>query len=124
MENTIEKSEEIRTKYETVDGKQTVLLSVKATSPLIPLLTCIYTEFKKGVAITISYAGMWAGHQTNKAVMYAREKLCKEDGLDFNVQMFKHFTIGKKNGDQIEIFYCRLLPVDLSPAALKDFRDG
>lgn len=122
VENIIE--QEIKVKYVVKDGKQSVLLRVKQDTPLIPLHTSIYGEFKKGMAITISYAGMMAGHQANKALMYAREKLCREDKLDFAVQMYKHFTVGKKYGDKVEIFYIRIMAVPFDAICLGDYQDG
>ena len=122
VENIIE--QEIKVKYVVKDGKQSVFLRVKQDTPLIPLHTSIYGEFKKGMAITISYAGMMAGHQANKALMYAREKLCREDKLDFAVQMYKHFTVGKKYGDKVEIFYIRIIAIPFDVICLGDYQDG
>ena len=122
VENIIE--QEIKVKYVVKDGKQSVFLRVKQDTPLIPLHTSIYGEFKKGMAITISYAGMMAGHKANKALMYAREKLCREDKLDFAVQMYKHFTVGKKYGDKVEIFYIRIIAIPFDVICLGDYQDG
>ncbi len=122
VENNLE--QEIKVKYVVKDGKQSVFLRVKQDTPLIPLHTSIYGEFKKGMAITISYAGMMAGHQANKALMYAREKLCREDKLDFAVQMYKHFTVGKKYGDKVEIFYIRIIAIPFDVICLGDYQDG
>ena len=122
VENNLE--QEIKVKYVVKDGKQSVFLRVKQDTPLIPLHTSIYGEFKKGMAITISYAGMMAGHQANKALMYAREKLCREDKLDFAVQMYKHFTVGKKYGDKVEIFYIRIIAIPFDVICVGDYQDG
>ena len=56
--------------------------------------------------------------------MGVRERLCKENQMDFLVQMYKNFQKGFKLGDSIEIYHFRLIPIPYDAKVLEDFKDA
>lgn len=123
VENNIE--EKIKTQYKTAaDGKTYGIISVTSKTDTVPLTSCIYHEFVKGITLTVTFAGMFAGHQANKTLMGVRERLCKENQMDFLVQMYKNFQKGFKLGDSIEIYHFRLIPIPYDAKVLEDFKDA